>query len=476
MRWWPALVILLLSVTAAYSFVPTPIILLHRAVGSSSPSLTIDSVNLSPTSFTVGSFGTVGTLSSVVSSGSPTISYTITSSGVDHSGITCSDYSSDGFSISGTSLNYINSTPAQNYPEFCITASASSYQPLTQSFTLVGNSSGAIACDYGPNYTGASVPPSASAAGFTRCAANFDFTNTANFVNAGNGGATLNFSNLSTWFNCFGAADTAAMMWSYPTHSPPSAPCDSSHYNMVTDSGVQVLRATWNTSDGIATVNTQSETFNGAGPAYYGFTVPNAFYIEVVWRVDTSNICNPSPPPPNFSGCLVWGPFQYAANGNPNAFVEVDYDEVYSSNAPEGLGPNWGEWGAGCSPCGYPGPPKPTYDPTHYHTYGLRITSDGSSTLGACSYFDTNIVSGLPLSDSNGACVTANPINNVYNSRDGMIPVWGPNPNDVPNITAGFNMYVMRETLWECPTWQSLSEHNNAYSGSQCNGTVNPSQ
>ena len=44
------------------------------------------------------------------------------------------------------------------------------------SVQAVPASSDGIACDIGPNYTGA-VPAAALAAGFTHCAANYDFSN-----------------------------------------------------------------------------------------------------------------------------------------------------------------------------------------------------------------------------------------------------------------------------------------------------------
>jgi hypothetical protein len=51
--------------------------------------------------------------------------------------------------------------------------------------------SGSIACGVGPNYTG-SIPTQASTAGFTTCAANYDFTSSQ-------------FANASTWLDCYGA-------------------------------------------------------------------------------------------------------------------------------------------------------------------------------------------------------------------------------------------------------------------------------
>src|SRR6516162_9190616 len=69
---------------------------------------------------------------------------------------------------------------------------------LTVQIDPAPNPPNSITCDIGPNYSG-SIPAAATQAGFTHCAANYDFTYTGSFTN---GSFTYQWSNLSSWLRC----------------------------------------------------------------------------------------------------------------------------------------------------------------------------------------------------------------------------------------------------------------------------------
>lgn len=116
----------------------TPYVQAFTITGISPPSIT--AVNLSNAGFVVGSSSTVGSLSTTLSSGSFSGSYTIQITGTDHSGATCINYSSD-FSISGSDLTTIGPA-AGSYPGVCVAATqaGASNSPYVQAFTLTGSS------------------------------------------------------------------------------------------------------------------------------------------------------------------------------------------------------------------------------------------------------------------------------------------------------------------------------------------------
>src|SRR5262245_55180275 len=70
-----------------------------------------------------------------------------------------------------------------------------------------------IACDIGPNYSGP-IPAAAQTAGYTHCAANYDFTSATNFSCSVQGcgtGVSYNMSNIATWLGGCGAS--APLWW-----------------------------------------------------------------------------------------------------------------------------------------------------------------------------------------------------------------------------------------------------------------------
>jgi hypothetical protein len=111
--------------------------------------------------------------------------------------------------------------------------------PASLSVTVVPGP-GSIACDIGPSYTG-SIPAAAAKAGFTHCAANYDFTQTQSFTDSI---GAHQWSNMSSWFSC---TDTPGS-WLLTNHWSDTA-CDTNHLNVTTDGGTEVLALSYYLTD-----------------------------------------------------------------------------------------------------------------------------------------------------------------------------------------------------------------------------------
>lgn len=81
---------------------------------------------------------------------------------------------------------------------------------ITVTVVPVAPVAGSVACDIGPSYTG-SIPAAAAQAGFTHCAANYDFTQTQAFTDQL---GTHTWSDLSSWFVCSNVT-AAPYLWKF---------------------------------------------------------------------------------------------------------------------------------------------------------------------------------------------------------------------------------------------------------------------
>ena len=285
--------------------------------------------------------------------------------------------------------------------------------------------SNGIACDIGPNYMG-SIPAAAQAAGFTHCAANYDFTNSA-------------YSNTATWLDCAGASFP---QWTFYGDNP-SVPC--SRVFMTSDGGVQVLDIQYNPSTDGGTGSTNgtnsiqtSGSNNNSDISQALFTVPTGKYVEFVVRTDANlqnnNGCS--------DGCEMNDFWTWGGNGNPN-FIEWDFLEEYSNtNGNGGIWHPWGGGNAGISGLAEPGQ-QGGYDPTQYHTYGFRIANDTSGDVAVCNYLD-----GTQLSNGTPPCATGN-YAPVPLGREFLVLSSG--PNSASNYAVTGNYYVKSVRVWECP-------------------------
>lgn len=281
--------------------------------------------------------------------------------------------------------------------------------------------SNGIACDIGPNYTG-SIPAAAQAAGFTHCAANYDFTSPA-------------YSNIATWLDCKGASTP---QWAF-------AYGNCAHINMIMDGGTQVLDLQWQTSDynnpDTATAIQTSGPGNDSNLSHAILTLPTGKYIEIVSRVPAAtqnNACDNT----GGVGCFFGASWSWGGNGNPN-FIEWDFIEYYnnSSNGAQ-LHPTDGASG-GIDAIGEPHNVG-GYDPTVYNSYGVRTATDTSGNMTMCTYLNGTLINGggtYPCGSGTYSPVTL--------GRNFLIMEIGPQGAKLNYLTTG-DYYVERETVWEC--------------------------
>jgi hypothetical protein len=110
--------------------------------------VTITGVSLSGNTFTPGTAGTVGTASATVSGGSFTGTWSLQTSGTDHSGTTCVNYGTN-FTIASATGVLSNSTSAASgaNPGVCVVATqaGATGSPFAQAETITGSAAGSIA-------------------------------------------------------------------------------------------------------------------------------------------------------------------------------------------------------------------------------------------------------------------------------------------------------------------------------------------
>lgn len=94
--------------------------------------------------FTAGAAATIGTATATVSSGPNTPTWSIVTTGTDHAGTTCSNYSSS-FAVGSSTgvLTATSSTAVQAYPGVCLQAAQSGLSSYVQAFTLTGQAASA---------------------------------------------------------------------------------------------------------------------------------------------------------------------------------------------------------------------------------------------------------------------------------------------------------------------------------------------
>jgi hypothetical protein len=333
------------------------------------------------------------------------------------------------------------------------------------SVQVVPPSSNGIACDIGPKYTGA-IPAAATQAGFTHCAANYDFTQTASFTDSK---GTHTWSNLSTWFTCQNGNAPSSFLMNHQTNGV-EVGCDLSHQNVVKDSGVQVLALSYFLTDKNAGLysNSLNTACCGGNVPPYGYDFPSQSYIEQVFRETPTVVCS--------AGCLTWAPFYYSSVENTNpCFVEEDFGETGGNDPTGGTNTALGLWNPTCGTGGHnygPATSPPSAknsDFASYSTLGSLFTMDGVSSIGACGYWSAGIVNGLPAS-SFKSCISPwgiDPPSNssVFTARLRLIFDEGPESpgNGGDNWTgASHTTYLQRMTVWVGgPNWRTASFYNN---------------
>jgi hypothetical protein len=272
--------------------------------------------------------------------------------------------------------------------------------------------------------SGPTPPPGAVAAGFTTLAANYDFTQPlpANWL-----GCSPYDSNAHQWYQ--------GIWWANP-----QPPCN---INQVSDTvaGSNVLDMTWLPSYGTAGGYGGAQAIATMSPDTTKVTdFPNAYY-EIVYRV-TPTVAN------SYTGFYTWS--QAAAKGGSGP-IEWDHIETYGTavNGYDAAIHNWGNNNIGSNFIWQTTSKLPAgYDPTKYHTYAGRITSDGS-TMSICSYVDNVFI----------ACQNPQAVGAEFNQRNFLVAQIGQNNGSTPQQT---DMFVKSIRVWSCANWQT----------SMCNGTV----
>jgi hypothetical protein len=309
---------------------------------------------------------------------------------------------------------------------------------------------GATACDHGPSYTGP-IPAGATAAGFTHCLLNLDFTQPF-------------FTTRSNWLDCAGA--TTPVLWNVGYGGVAAVPC--SEIAIITDGGVQVLNLDWSCC-GVGTDNDGSTTTvrganarenssvtanaNGEGSCTTGagVCIPPAVYEEIVSRLTagTTTSC------PAGQACEFFNWFTFV-NGSTNPFFEPDLVEEYNDGSAHGctqLGWNGATGGAACPPFYHT---APGFSQTSYWTMGNRTTNNLNNAYSRCSYAD----SGNAIASSSrtllgcGSTSVASPPAALTTTLTALTVCNG-TCNDTlgrsNNPTASRDSYIQRATYWTCP-------------------------
>jgi hypothetical protein len=319
----------------------------------------------------------------------------------------------------------------------------------------ITSSGGVIACDIGPSYTG-TIPAAATQAGYTHCAANYDFTQTQSFTD---GIGTHQWSNMASWLGCSGST-SAPYLFRYLVGTG-AVPCDTSHQQITTDGGVQVLALSYLTSDALAGNAYNVMLTNGPGADPFD-PFAGKSYLEVSMRLPIiSGICT--------DFCINFDTSTFThVQGNPCfASTDMEWDDGATST-----GVGMAQWNLTCgtsSGNGTSGPVTPIDGviTTAVMTWGNLTTADNVSQYAICNYSAAGNVQGLPGSAFH-SCASAtlvppstNPVfhTNVYaNFQEGPFGLtsatWG-------TWNTNISTYIQRLTVWECPGYQTGGCYNN---------------
>jgi hypothetical protein len=309
-----------------------------------------------------------------------------------------------------------------------------------------------IACDIGPNYSG-SIPAAARAAGFTHCAANYNFTSTTNFTY---NGTTYNFSNPATWLDCAGAS--SPLFWASGYGFSTSPPC--SRYSIVSDGGDNALHLLWTATDA-ANGTEMTWMAQGSRSGLFGsgteYSLPQSHYTEVQFR-STAATLSALP-----SGADILSYFSFKHLASNTTWLEYDTTELFSPN---------GRGGGGCIDWYNGGGPdyvcnvtqwqvsNTSLDPTTYNTYAEYAKSDGSAKMSKCAYLN-----GVEVYCSQWSPNILSVQQRLFTNRN----YWGfgvGDQNQSPPRTPNANMeiFIRQITFWEPP--------NCAWQTQQCNVSV----
>jgi hypothetical protein len=281
---------------------------------------------------------------------------------------------------------------------------------------------GGIACNIGPNYTG-TIPAGAVAAGFTHCAANFDF-------------GQAQFSNPANWLDCAGASTPIFFF----NNQSGSAPCGSA-VSVVTDSsggGQKALDMHWDPS---------WQPFSEIDPEQL---FPEGVYIDWIMRYSSSYLTA------NSLETLIGSIYSESGNCCTVNAYEWDLDEQAIKPSQPSLTFGYTathpvQWPLLIVPNGVPVAFNTisNFNPTIYQNYGVRITTDGNIAWSMCNYWNGQFES-CDNWNAPWQIAAADQLNRW------KIQV-GPLSSTLNNGTA-YDAFWQRVTFWTCPAWSPSSQ------------------
>jgi hypothetical protein len=272
--------------------------------------------------------------------------------------------------------------------------------------------------------TPVSTPAAASVAGFNTLAGNYDFTQP---LPAGWLGCAPFDSNAHQWYQG---------QWWYANEPP----CD---ITQGTDPLTNAMTLVMNWQPSYASAGTGGQYMSTLSHDNNKVTdYPNAYY-EITYRIT---------PTLDKSYTALWTWTQRAAQGVGAGPIEWDFIETYGQWL-AGYGATIHTWAHNADTNGVWSNSLPSgYDPTQYHTYAGRITSDGSTQISFCSYLDGNLMKCQNV---------GNPISSDFTNRNALIVGNGTCCGNV-NTTGQTTMYIKSIRVWSCAKWQT----------EMCNGTA----
>ena len=309
---------------------------------------------------------------------------------------------------------------------------------VSASLLAAGPASAQVACDIGPTYMG-SLPADAQAAGFTKCAANYDFTQPF-------------YATASNWLDCAGATTPqwfqGYIAVEYALHVPCSYIGQIPNDPAFPDGG-PVLSIFWDDSQYVGypgTTGTSIETTDAGGNRgpYYTF-----FYEEIIARMAILS-------PTNYYS--LWSVGQdgqsIELDGLEVAWGGVDSDSCYHNNRTGAVLCIWIATN----------PPSGPIDFTQYHKWAWRVTSDGVTDVQWCVYIDDVLqgclsvfpTAGQVRGDSTIATAPQLFVTDRASACPGGHPPCG--------ITG--QMYVKSVRVWTCPAWSQANPLAHCYSSS----------
>jgi hypothetical protein len=332
------------------------------------------------------------------------------------------------FALSGSAPNNIltvgASGPGSDGNHIVTAQATQNVTSINQNITISVMPVTGIRCDIGPNYPG-SIPAPALAAGFTHCAANWDFSQAT-------------YATQANWLDC-PLNTNPSLIWHEGSPGVSSITCNMFQ---VTDPSTSdtVLRIELQPGDypGSHVVGMQTKRNNDTGNPSFGAT---NYYVENTYRLGTT--CTS----PN-NGCGPNGAWTWNA-GTSGGHIELDFMEVYgdSGGFANGDGFGWQSYNPNNLPGGF--------SVFNYNQVAALITSNGFSSKVGCSYVDQRL---------QADCVQVNPSNDTYTTPFWLIATAEARGASAPN--GNIDLYIKSIRVFTCP---GLNPCNGStqFSGSQ---------